>query len=498
VLNPLLALLSGAVLFLIHPRASLWWLAPVALLPLLLALARARQPHHRFLLGYAAGLVQWAGLCYWIEFVMAVHGRMGHWAGAGAFLLFLLLRALHMGCFGLLAGPLLTSPFALVAIPALWVLMERIPSFFGFMWLALGNVAVDLALPMRLAPLTGVWGLSFLLALFSTALFLLITQRNAVRLRRLTLAAVALCAAILWLLPPLPEADPPQHQAVLLQPNIPAEKVWTWEEARALQQRLVELSRRATLSGRAVRLILWPEVPAPLYYYEDAVLRQQLALLTRSTQTPLILGTVAQAPSGAPLNSALLIDRQGQPAGRYDKVNLVPFGEYVPPAFGFVNRVTQEIGDFAPGSSIVVLKTPEHAVGVFICYESAFPHFVRQFAAHGAQLLANLSNDGYFGDTAARQQHLWLVRMRAAETGRWILRATNDGVSAAIDPSGRIRQALPERTQAALRVGFATHTDQTLYVRWGDWFLWLCLPPAVLPLLTSLKRRAGLKAHRLL
>ena len=122
------------------------------------------------------------------------------------------------------------------------------------------------------------------------------------------------------------------------------------------------------------------------------------------------------------------------PVSRYDKVNLVPFGEFVPWPFGFANKISTEVGDFAPGQRVVVSPVGDHKIGTFICYESVFPNFVRKFAADGAEVLFNISNDGWFGKSAAREQHLSMVRMRAAENRRWILRSTNDGITATIDP----------------------------------------------------------------
>jgi apolipoprotein N-acyltransferase len=160
---------------------------------------------------------------------------------------------------------------------------------------------------------------------------------------------------------------------------------------------------------------------------------------------------------------------------RYDKINLVPFGEFVPSIFGWVNRVTKEAGDFAPGSRIVEFPLDGHKLGAFICYESAFPDLVREFTKGGAQVLVNLSNDGYFGHTAAREQHLELVRMRAAENRRWILRATNDGISVTVDPAGRIVYRASPYQMLAGDVTYRFLSDQTPYVKYGDWFAWTCL-----------------------
>jgi len=185
---------------------------------------------------------------------------------------------------------------------------------------------------------------------------------------------------------------------------------------------------------------------------------------------------VAHNQNGAPLNSAQLISPTGSPISRYDKVNLVPFGEFVPWPFNYLaDKVSSEVGDFEAGHRVVVSPVGKHQVGAFICYESVFPSFVRKFAAGGAEALFNLSNDGWFGQSAARRQHLNIVRMRAAENRRWILRATNDGITAVIDPAGRIRGSLAPNTRAAYYAGFSYISTQTFYTRFGDWFAAFCL-----------------------
>jgi apolipoprotein N-acyltransferase len=164
---------------------------------------------------------------------------------------------------------------------------------------------------------------------------------------------------------------------------------------------------------------------------------------------------------------------------RYDKVNLVPFGEFVPWPLGFANKISTEIGDFVPGRRVVVSpvvsrNTGTHQMGTFICYESVFPDFVRKFVAGGAEVLVNISNDGWFGRSAAREQHLSMVRMRAAENRRWVLRATNNGITATIDSAGRLRGTLPGYTEAVSYTGFNFVKARTVYTRFGDWFPLLC------------------------
>jgi len=153
----------------------------------------------------------------------------------------------------------------------------------------------------------------------------------------------------------------------------------------------------------------------------------------------------------------------------------VPFGEFVPwPFSGLVDKISTEAGDFATGKQVVVSPVGDHKIGVFICYESVFPNFVRKFAANGAEALFNISNDGWFGKSAARQQHLMIVRMRAAENRRWILRSTNDGITGTIDSAGRLRGTLPLFTQATSYTGFSYISEQTFYTRHGDWLPLVC------------------------
>src|SRR5664279_2196715 len=242
-----------------------------------------------------------------------------------------------------------------------------------------------------------------------------------------------------------------------------------------MQRRQVMLSLRGALAepGQPPSIIVWPEVPAPLYYFEDAVLRGYVDNLARTAKAYVLLGIVAHTPGGALLNSAALISPDGAPVSRYDKVNLVPFGEFVPWPFGFANKISTEVGDFTAGNRVVVSPVGTHKIGTFICYESVFPGFLRKFAAGGAEVLFNISNDGWFGKSAARAQHLSMVRMRAAENRRWILRSTNDGITATIDSAGRLRGTLP------------LYTEATSYTQFGDWFPLLCAMLAVLGLVAA-------------
>ena len=458
-----LSLLSALLLIGIFPRFNLTWLAPVALTPLLVACARETSWKRRLWNGWAAGFVFWFGVCYWIQFVLEVHGGLGRWLSWLTFFLFAILKGLHMALFAWLAGLAMRRWWAIPAIAALWTGIERTHGPFGFAWLDLGNAGIDMPVAMRLAPFTGVYGLSFVFAMLACAAALILLRRPW---RELAWVAAVL---VLPLLPSLPPSAPADSSVQVVQPNIDTEAEWTAESLSRLEQHLAVLSRT-----RDAPLIVWPEAPAP-FYPSSPTFRAFVADVAAASRAYLLFGGVARTPAGAPLNSAFLADPTGAIVDRYDKIKLVPFGEFVPQPFGWVNRITQEAGDFAPGDRIVTFPLNGHRLGAFICYESAFPDLVRQFARGGAEVLVNLSNDGYFGRSAAREQHLEIVRMRAAENRRWILRSTNDGITAMIDPSGRVTERLQPYRELASPMQFRYTAGLTSYTRYGDWFAWASL-----------------------
>ena len=462
-LHTALALLTALLLLLIFPNFDLHWLAPVALTPLLVALARTPMAWQRFAIGWAAGIFYWFFLCNWIQFVLEVDGGMGRWGGWASFALFAVLKGLHMAVFSFLAGMLINRTYAIPAVAALWTGLERTHATFGFTWLDLGNAGINMSLPLRLAPICGVYGLSFVFAMLSTGLACVILRYPRWRL------APLMVLPLLWLLPSIPEGIATDKTALMVQPNVNPETVWTPTLQDQTEHDLVALS-----SFAPTNFVIWPELPAPLYYYSDPDVHRDSLEIARN-HGYFLFETVAFDREHHPFNSAVLLGPDGGELGRYDKIDLVPFGEYVPPLFSFVNRITQEAGDFVPGEEVKVLPAGSQKLGVFICYEAAFPDLVRQFAKAGANVLVNLSNDGYFGHTQARGQHLLIARMRAVENRRFLIRSTNDGFSAIIDPSGKLIKTLPAFHQLATIIRYACIQELTFYTQFGDWFAWGCL-----------------------
>ncbi|WP_031499310.1 apolipoprotein N-acyltransferase [Bryobacter aggregatus] len=467
-----LAAATGLLLVLIAPAPALTFLAPFALVPILIACAQEASPKQRFLMGWLAGILQWGATCYWIQGTLAAHGGMPGWLATLLFVLFALAKGLHLAIFSLLAGWLFGLRWAAPILALLWVGLERTHAELGFTWLLLGNAGIDMSVPMRLAPLFGVYGVSFVFALMSTSVAAWYLRRERLQL--------AWCVPLLalYLLPALPDIKPGDLSAVAVQPNIPEDGSLSSEAIHDLYDRMARVTLAASLDPSKPRpsLLLWPEAPASLYYDTDPAFRAQVASLARLSGAPFLFGTVRFDAHGNPFNTAQALTATGDPLGAYDKMNLVPFGEYVPPIFNqIVGKVSQEAGTFQPGTAIQIFPTSGGKLGPFICYESAFPHHVRAITAAGADVLVNLTNDGYFGHSAARGQHLRLARMRAAENARWLLRATNDGITASIDPAGRVIDELETYRATSGRLQYTTAFVTTRYTKTGDFFAWTAL-----------------------
>jgi len=537
----LLVLLSAGLQIVIFPLPNLYFLDWVAVAPLLIALLSAREPDtlqllarvkllpakpgQAFLLAYACGILWYAGTCYWIYNTMRQYGGVGTLAAAGLLFLFCLYLAIYHGVFGLLisllAGPgdgESTNHFnrrALLLAPFAWVAVELARTrITGFPWNLLGISQVDNIPLSHIATVTGVYGLSFEIMVVNTALaaaFVLRTERGQRSKRKplllATVSAMVVLQAGRLVSPPIVPTD---HTARLVQQNIPVLQGgdWTKEYFEGTLRDLSRISLSAPganssgpdqppASSEHPDLIVWPESPAP-FYSTDPMFRETVSNIARQAQTWMLVGSLGirnagETPERATelYNSGSLVNPAGEWGERYNKMHLVPFGEYVPfkRVFGFAGGLTKEVGDFSPGTSRAALQAGSK-LGVFICYESIFPDEIRQLAANGAEVFVNLSNDGWYGDSGAYAQHLKQARMRAVENDRWLLRDTNTGVTAAIDPYGRVVSGMPRKVRDAMDAHYALTNVTTFYTRHGDWFAYLCAIISVAGLPLNFRFRA--------
>jgi apolipoprotein N-acyltransferase len=295
-------------------------------------------------------------------------------------------------------------------------------------------------------------------------------------------ATLILQAGLLVAPPPLAS----DHTALLVQPNVPILEgaVWTRDYFQDTLRDLTELSLHppGEKADRRFDLIVWPESPSP-FYTNDPLFREAVSALAKQSGTWVVAGAIGIKPAlhngGAAsqiFNSAALVNPQGDWVGRYDKMHLVPFGEYLPfpQLFSFAGGLTKEVGEFQRGASRTPLDAGGERFGTFICYESIFPDEVRQGPLQGAQALLNISNDGWYGDSGAWKQHLQQTEMRAIENDRWLLAGTNTGMTASIDPYGRVVVATPRKVRTVLAAPYALISGTTFYTRHGDWFAYLC------------------------
>lgn len=491
------AVISGVAQVLVFPRVSWEWMAPVCLVPLLLVLP-GLNAKRRFAVGWVSGAVFWGGSCYWIYPVMRDYASITPIVAGMLFVLFFTIMAATPGVFALLAGPFLRLPWAVPALAVLWVALEGSyqHTLFLFTWTQLGNVAIDFPVPhlLRLAPLTGIYGPSLVFALANAAVASSLLSRSM----RPLLALVPVAGV--FLLPPLPTAKDAARTARLVQPNIHPDLLkagWLAENGTAHLQEMFDVST-APPAGDRPGLLVWPEYPVSAYYFDNPANRAYLERVARESGTAFIFNTISfeDGDRSRPQNSSVVLDRDGSKLSDYSKIHLVPFGEFVPwPFHYFVEKITLQAGMFRPGKRIAVATVDGHGIGTFICYESVYARSIRKFTAEGAELLVNISNDSWYGRSAAREQHLLIARMRAVENGRWMLRATNDGVTAAIGPSGRVEESLPSYVQDTIDVRFQYLTHRTPFVRHGEWLWWLCLIGTAAAVLWELasRRRAALQ-----
>ena len=508
----LLVVLSATLQVIIFPLPGVYVLCWFALAPMLVALLRARPagelevagsvrllpatPGQGFLLGYACGILWYAGTCYWIYDTMRNFGGLSAPEAALALFLFCCYLGLYHGFFGLfislLAGSGRDFRRPLVLAPFLWVAVELARTrITGFPWNLLGIAQVDNLALSRIAASTGVYGISFEIALVNVALaaaFLVPRQK------RFALLCAALAAAAVLQAGRLVDAPPSKadRSALLVQQNIPVSA--DWNQPTYLQQtihQLTELSENSVAANQTAKidLLVWPESPAP-FFTNDPGFREAISAMSLATKTWTIAGSIGIERSvgtpAKPFNSAALVSPAGNWTARYDKMHLVPFGEYLPypSLFAFAGGLTKEVGEFGHGVSRQALDAGGEKVGVFICYESIFPDEVRQFADQGAQVFVNISNDGWYGDSGAYAQHLNQTRMRAIENNRWLLSATDTGVTASIDPLGRVVARIPRKEREALVAPYALTSVTTFYTRHGDWFAYGCAIISIGALLT--------------
>jgi apolipoprotein N-acyltransferase len=496
----LLSLASGFLLAFSLPDYNWPVLAWVAVALLLVAVSGAGVREAAFC-GWLHGAAFYPATLPWIFVVMRQYGNLDAVTAAAVLGLLAAVGGLLSGAFtaGFVFIESRKKGWGFLAAPFLWVAIEEVRTHLpdiGFPWNLSGYAAAQNLALMQLAPWMGVYGLSFLIVAFNALLAWAFLRRDRRSIAILTAAIIILtCVAAIG--PRFVPTAAPSGVAHLVQTDFPQSESYpaNWMALHAAD--LDQLERISVdAARRAPGPVIWPEVPAP-FSFLDPRFAARMQRIVHDGGQPLLVGVVEWRPNANlsayhAFNSVVLLDSSGQRTFTYDKIHLVPFGEYVPwrKWIPFAGRLTADISDFTPGASYRTGEFPGGPFGVFICYESIFPAEVRRFVLNGAQLLINVSNDGWFGRSAAPAQHLLMVRVRAAENRRWILRDTNNGYTVSIDPYGRIVAALPTDVRGQLDAPYAFRTGLSIYTRCGDWVAWLSIIVSLVFLLAASRRRA--------
>ncbi len=496
-----IAIASGLILVAAFPSRH-FPIGPWYCIALLMAVSANVRPRFAALCGFLQGAAFFTPTLTWLYTTFRIHGDVSVLMSAVALAALVAAASCFPAAFAwAFAWIWKRGPGrACLAAPFLWVALEfgrsKLPAI-GFPWNLIGYGAAHSLALAQMTTLGGIWVLSFGVAGFNALLVWAWIELR--RGRRTPIYAAACAAAVIAAIAGFGDAwvpmEEPDHSARLVQPNFPEEENTpsNWVSLHAADMNQLELMSTAPdANGRAPGLVVWPEVPI-FFSMQDpkfAALAERIAKQTRDGFLAGVIEERAKPGVGWQLfNSAVLHDTAGRQIFLYDKIHLVPFSEYTPWAswFKFITSITLEVGDFQQGTEYRVGTLPDgRRFSVYICYEAVFPGEVRKFAANGAELFVNISNDGWFGRTAGPQQHLEMARVRAIENRRWMLRCTNNGFTVTVDPYGHETARLAADMRGALNAQYGYRSDLTLYTRWGDWFPMLCAIAAVLVTVVSI------------
>lgn len=495
-----LSITSGALFALAFPNAAIGWLAFIALAPLLVAVVRANSTRESFFLGWVAQTTAWLIMVPWVVRVMSHYGGLPYFLGVLLFVAMAAILGLYGGLFAFVVRRLKLGiaflPWLLV--PLTWAAIEFARTYLlsGFPWNLIATSIVDYTALIQIDRFGGPYFVGALVVFPSAVVAWWITQKPAQIAKVLVGGSLGILALVWWgtglvasKLIARPNATPGVI-AALLQPNISQEMRWDDENVLAIYQKMIAMTERAADNG--AKVVVWPESTVPLSYTQTAFYRESIEQLSRNRNIDIILGSVATDPAkpNRLWNSAFLVS-SGITIGHYDKIRLVPFGEYVPlrRVLFFAEKLVRAVGEFEFGSN----ETPLGGLlkyGPAICYEIVYPQITRTQIRNGADVLVTITNDAWYDGTSAPAQHLAQARLRAVEGDRYLLRSATTGISAYIDPTGRVLESIPMGRDGIIYARFQPRTALTPYVRFGDWFAW---GAAVVVLIAAVARRRNAK-----
>ncbi len=499
------ALISGALLAFSFPGPERDLLAWVALIPLFFVIQSVSLAQS-FVLGWLSGLVYFSGTLYWVATTLHDYGDLPRVIASLLMLLLVSYLALYVGFFSFLLRSLSNRHeiCRLLFAPSLWVLIEYLKGhlFTGFPWASLAYSQYRRLPMIQIADFGSIYSVGFVIVLVNMALTLLIRnlwEKRSIAWETLLLSSSVLIVTLFYGMLRLsePNGGDESLRVAVVQGNIPQNQKWD----RDFQSRTVEkykgLSLSTIQSNRGLRpdLVLWPEAALPFILNAEADYQKVLLDLVMEAQFDLLVGapSIQTDDTGkiAFLNSAYLISQEEGIGLRYDKMHLVPFGEYVPfpRLFFFVRKMVEGLSDFIPGAEARLMDVGGKKIGTVICFEVIFPDLVRRFVKQGAVLMTTLTNDAWFGRSSAPYQHFAMVTFRAVENRVSFARAANSGISGFIDPYGRVVHQTGLFVEAIATETLRLRNRETFYTRYGDRFVGLCATIALFILLMPFVNR---------
>jgi apolipoprotein N-acyltransferase len=477
------------LLILAFPDFEWWWTAWFALVPLMWAVEREGKAMPAFMLGWLFGTTYFFGTCWWLTYAPI------HYAGVPAWLAYLLvftaclLTGLFPGLFAAILSRLrrMYGTWAFLAAPFIWVFTE-----FARYWLTGNNwnaVGYSQAFDNFLLPAARLGGVSLVggmcTAVAGTIVFAAVRLTATISVKQparvaaplLAVVAFAGCVRLIDANMRVSQKGDLTTRFIAIQPNVPAKGLdqLKWGQFRDAQFSAAQagLATPQTNPQQQTAVIL-PESPMNFAYNDDREFQQYVRDFTTKNNVSLLFNSAEpDRESGKSFNSAVMVGPDGNKVAQYDKLYLLPFGEAVP--FPFEGLMPAVVGTFAYGKNYSLVPVGDAKAGIMICFESHFGQLGREQVKQGADVIIEMTNDGYLGPTPVLRQHLANAVFRAVEANRPVLRVTNVGITAYITETGKIIDPAPTY-QEATRVWSVSKSDgsQTHYVRYGDWFAWLC------------------------
>ena len=485
--------LSGVLLTLAFPFFNLSFLAWVAFVPLLVSLWE-KNGKESFAAGFIFGLTYFFGTLYWIYYSIDHYGGIPFFASIAIVILLCLYLSLYPAIFSFLFSSMIrkTKLPCLFIAPVVWTVLEFLRSyaFTGFPWASVGYSQYRFLHMIQIADVTGIYGISFLVLAVNGALIDLYVLKKRVADKPLfptSYTVVGFLALLLIIVFSLgygtwrlgQDRKGEVLKVGIAQGNIEQDRKWDPLYQKEVLDTYFALSREAATASP--QLIVWPETALPFFFGYDAVDTANLVALQKNLGAHLLFGSVRVKERSREktllTNSAVLLDAEGKIAYEYDKIHLVPFGEYVPlkSLLFFINKVVAGIGDYAPGEEYARAETGFGSFATLICYEIIFPGLVRKFYTTGGDFMVNITNDAWFGETSGPYQHFGMAVFRAIENRKPLIRAANTGISGVVDSNGRILVKTPLFQKQVVSESVRTDGTMTFYTKYGDLFSYLCL-----------------------